>query len=186
MILANTAPRLRPTFPLAFLPAARRGCSPPHAVDPRALQGRHEAEPFPRLHHEEPAPETSMYPRSSSMAQLDIEVEELERWNCCGTVHALGAENVMNRVAPVTNLIRVKETAAKTEGMASEFMTSCAMCYNTLKRANIDVKKNPDKLATINAFLNLETTKYAGRRGGACICSSTCATASASTSWPRR
>ena len=93
----------------------------------------------------------------SSMAELDVEVEELDRWNCCGTVHALGAENVMNRVAPVTNLIRVKETAAKTEGMASEFMTSCAMCYNTLKRANIDVKKNPDKLSTINEFLNLET-----------------------------
>ena len=43
----------------------------------------------------------------SSMAELDVEVEELDRWNCCGTVHALGAENVMNRVAPVTNLIRV-------------------------------------------------------------------------------
>ena len=96
------------------------------------------------------------------MAKLDVEIEELERWNCCGTVHALGAENVMNRVAPVTNLIRVKETAAKTEGMANEFMTSCAMCYNTLKRANNDVKKNPDKLSTINEFMNLETTKYEG------------------------
>ena len=59
-----------------------------------------------------------------------MEVEELARWNCCGTVHALGSDNVMNRVAPVTNLIRVKEANA------SEFMTSCAMCYNTLKRAN--------------------------------------------------
>ncbi len=92
----------------------------------------------------------------SSMAQLNVEVEELDRWNCCGTVHALGAENVMNRVAPVTNLIRVKQA------QANEFMTSCAMCYNTLKRANIDVKKNPDKLATINEFLNLEKTKYDG------------------------
>src|SRR3990170_4537874 len=41
-------------------------------------------------------------------------------------------------------------------------MTSCAMCYNTLKRANNDVKQNPDKLSTINEFLNLETTKYQG------------------------
>jgi heterodisulfide reductase subunit B len=92
----------------------------------------------------------------SSMAELNVEVEELERWNCCGTVHALGSDNIMNRVAPVTNLIRVKEA------QASEFMTSCAMCYNTLKRANIDVKKNPDKLSTINEFLTLETTKYQG------------------------
>jgi heterodisulfide reductase subunit B len=92
----------------------------------------------------------------TSMAKLDVEIEELERWNCCGTVHGLGSDNVMNRVAPVTNLIRVKEA------QASEFMTSCAMCYNTLKRANNDVKQHADKLHTINEFLNLEETKYAG------------------------
>ena len=98
----------------------------------------------------------------SSMEKLDVEVEELDRWNCCGTVHALDSDNVMNRVAPITNMIRVKETQAKTEGMASEFMTSCAMCYNTLKRANIDVKQRADALSTINDFLSLETTKYEG------------------------
>lgn len=92
----------------------------------------------------------------TSMAKLDVEVEEMKRWNCCGTVHALGAENVMNRVAPVTNMIRVKEANA------SEFMTTCAMCYNTLKRANNDVKKRSDALDTINRFLDLETTKYQG------------------------
>ena len=98
----------------------------------------------------------------SSMAKLDVEVEELERWNCCGTVHALDSDNVMNRVAPITNMIRVKEMQAKTEGMAGEFMTSCAMCYNTLKRANIDVKQRADALETINNFLSLEKTKYEG------------------------
>jgi heterodisulfide reductase subunit B len=97
----------------------------------------------------------------SSMAKLDVEVEELERWNCCGTVHALGSDNVMNRVAPVTNLIRVKEAQVK-DNLPNEFMTSCAMCYNTLKRANNDVKQHADKLNTINEFLNLEQTKYKG------------------------
>ncbi|MBI5436380.1 MAG: CoB--CoM heterodisulfide reductase iron-sulfur subunit B family protein [Nitrosomonadales bacterium] len=92
----------------------------------------------------------------SSMAKLDVEVEEMAQWNCCGTVHALDSDNVMNRVAPITNLIRVKEANA------SEFMTSCAMCYNTLKRANIDVKQRADALETINDFLSLEKTKYEG------------------------
>lgn len=92
----------------------------------------------------------------SSMAKLDVEIEELARWNCCGTVHALSSDDVMHRVAPVTNLIRVKEA------QASEFMTSCAMCYNTLKRANIDVKNRADALETINQFLYQEETKYAG------------------------
>lgn len=92
----------------------------------------------------------------SSMAKLNVEVEELPRWNCCGTVHALASDDVMHRMAPVTNLIRVKEA------QASEFMTSCAMCYNTLKRANIDVRRREDALATINGFLSLEETKYEG------------------------
>lgn len=92
----------------------------------------------------------------SSMGSLDVEIEELPRWNCCGTVHCLSSDNVINRVAPVTNLIRVKETGS------SEFMTGCAMCYNTLKRANIDVKKRADVLETINEFVYLEETKYAG------------------------
>jgi len=98
----------------------------------------------------------------SSMAKLDVEVEELDRWNCCGTVHALDSDNVMNRVAPITNMIRVKEAQARTEGMASEFMTSCAMCYNTLKRANIEVKQRADVLATINDLLYLDEIKYEG------------------------
>ena len=98
----------------------------------------------------------------SSMAKLDVEVEELDRWNCCGTVHALDSDNVMNRVAPITNMIRVKEAQAKTAGMASEFMTSCAMCYNTLKRANIEVKQRADVLATINDLLYLDEIKYEG------------------------
>ena len=92
----------------------------------------------------------------SSMGKLDVEVAEMSRWNCCGTVHCLSSDNIMNRVAPVTNLIRVKE-----EG-GSEFMTGCAMCYNTLKRANIDVKQRADVLETINEFVYLEETKYAG------------------------
>ncbi|MGE5465836.1 MAG: CoB--CoM heterodisulfide reductase iron-sulfur subunit B family protein [Ignavibacteria bacterium] len=92
----------------------------------------------------------------SSMAKLDVEVEELDRWNCCGTVHALGATNVMNRIAPVTNLVRVKEK------QANEVMTTCAMCYNTLKRANIDVQKRAAALETINKFMYLDEVDYHG------------------------
>jgi heterodisulfide reductase subunit B len=92
----------------------------------------------------------------SSMAKLDVEMEEMDRWNCCGTVHALGATNVMNRIAPITNLVRVKEK------QANEVMTTCAMCYNTLKRANIDVQKRAAALETINKFMYLDQVDYQG------------------------
>jgi heterodisulfide reductase subunit B len=92
----------------------------------------------------------------AAIGALGVELRELERWNCCGTVHGLTADDLIHRAAPVTNLIRVKES------QASEFMTGCAMCSNTLKRANAHVRKDAAALATLNDFLSLEETKYAG------------------------
>jgi heterodisulfide reductase subunit B len=37
---------------------------------------------------------------------LDIELVEPERWNCCGTVHALASDDVMHYLAPIRNLIQ--------------------------------------------------------------------------------
>ncbi|CAK0748975.1 Heterodisulfide reductase, subunit B [Gammaproteobacteria bacterium] len=92
----------------------------------------------------------------AAMARLDVEVKELDRWNCCGTVHGLASDDLMHRIAPITNLIRAREESA------SAFMTSCAMCYNTLKRANQQVRNDAVALAVINDFLSLESTKYTG------------------------
>jgi heterodisulfide reductase subunit B len=92
----------------------------------------------------------------ASMSRLDVEVKELDQWNCCGTVHGLSSDDLIHRMAPVTNLIRAKEAAA------DAFTTGCAMCYNTLKRANQHVREDATALATINDFLSLETTNYAG------------------------
>ncbi|MDO9463076.1 MAG: heterodisulfide reductase-related iron-sulfur binding cluster, partial [Deltaproteobacteria bacterium] len=87
---------------------------------------------------------------------LGIEVAELSRWNCCGTVYSLDAVNLMPRLASVHNLIRAEE-----EGF-SEIMTLCSMCYNTLKRTNnLFTSRNCD-LATINDFLCPEPD-YSGR-----------------------
>ncbi|MCP4230491.1 MAG: heterodisulfide reductase, subunit B, partial [bacterium] len=69
-----------------------------------------------------------------SMETFDIEVEELPRWNCCGTVFSLAAGDLFHQLAPIRILIRAKE-----KGM-DRVTTLCAMCYNTLKRANETIK----------------------------------------------
>jgi len=92
----------------------------------------------------------------ASLARLGVEVKELDRWNCCGTVHGLASDDLIHRIAPITNLIRVKEEAS------NALMTGCAMCYNTLKRANQQVREDATALGVINDFLSLETTKYVG------------------------
>lgn len=82
--------------------------------------------------------------------EMDIELKELRRWNCCGTVYSLTEDNLMKQLAPLRNLIRTKDQGYK------EVYTLCSMCYNTLKRANNLVKEDQEKLDKINAFMDLE------------------------------
>ncbi len=91
-----------------------------------------------------------------SLEKLGVDVEELSRWNCCGTVFSLATDDLMHHVAPIRNLIRAKEAES------DKVMTSCAMCYNTLKRANEKVKKDPESLESINQFMYREEVEYKG------------------------
>jgi len=92
-----------------------------------------------------------------SMQHLGIEVQEIERWNCCGTVSSLVQDNAMRQVAPIRNLLRVQEANA------SRVMTACSMCYNTLKRANDRAKADPALLASMNGFMSDEPANYEGK-----------------------
>lgn len=91
-----------------------------------------------------------------AMAALGVELLELDRWNCCGTVSSLTADDLMHQLAPIRNLIRVQEAGEE------RVVTLCAMCYNTLKRANLRVGQHPEELAKINAFLD-EEPDYRGK-----------------------
>jgi heterodisulfide reductase subunit B len=89
------------------------------------------------------------------MAALDINLVELPRWNCCGTVYSLAEDDLIHHVAAVRNLIRVKQQGK------NKVVTLCAFCYNTLKRANLVMKDSPDKRFAINSFMD-EEPDYAG------------------------
>jgi heterodisulfide reductase subunit B len=91
-----------------------------------------------------------------SLEKLGVEVAELSRWNCCGTVFSLATDDLIHHVAPIRNLIRVKEQDS------DRVMTLCAMCYNTLKRANERMKNETEDLDIINDLMYREDTKYEG------------------------
>jgi heterodisulfide reductase subunit B len=99
----------------------------------------------------------------AAAARLGIDLVELPRWNCCGTVFSLTDDDLMHHLAPVRNLVRVEEMN-RNGLMAGEYrlVTLCSMCFNTLKRANARVKQNPDDLKTINEFMYLEDD-YTGK-----------------------
>ena len=91
-----------------------------------------------------------------ALKKLGLEVEELRRWNCCGTVYSLAADDIIHHVAPIRNLIFSKEAKA------DALVTLCAMCYNTLKRANDCFKKNAEDRDIINRFMDAEGLAYKG------------------------
>jgi len=88
------------------------------------------------------------------MKKLGVELAELSRWNCCGTVYSLSSDNLMLQTAPLRNLVRVKEDGY------DAVVTLCSMCYNTLKRANDLVREEPEKLDKLNLFMNREEVDY--------------------------
>ena len=89
------------------------------------------------------------------MSALGINLVELPRWNCCGTVYSLAEDDLIHHVAAVRNLIRAKERGK------NKLVTLCAFCYNTLKRAELVMKDSPEKSYAINNFMN-EELDYTG------------------------
>ena len=84
------------------------------------------------------------------MEALGFPLVELERWNCCGTVFSLTQDDLMHQIGPIRNLIRVQEAGE------SELVTLCSMCFNTLKRSQIFIKEQADRVDKINAFMDDE------------------------------
>ena len=99
----------------------------------------------------------------ASAKALGINLVELPRWNCCGTVHALAKDDVMHHLAPLRNLLRVEE--AQQSGIVDEkrVVALCAMCYNTLKRSNQAFNADPDKAGKVNESMNNEASVYSGQ-----------------------
>ena len=90
----------------------------------------------------------------AAMSALGVELVELPRWNCCGTVHALAKDDVIHYMAPTRILSRVEEM--NEHGVLHDefrLTTVCAMCYNTLKRANAVVKPDHERLEKLHSTM---------------------------------
>jgi len=92
----------------------------------------------------------------AAMARLDVEMEELPRWNCCGAVYSLADDDLLHLVAPVRDLVRVVDMGY------DKVITVCSMCYNTLARANKIMREDEEKRYTINSFME-EESDYTGQ-----------------------
>jgi heterodisulfide reductase subunit B len=94
-------------------------------------------------------------PAVASMDALGLKLDEVPRWNCCGAVYSLAEDDLIHRVAPVRNLVRVKKQGK------TELVTLCAFCLNSLKRANLLMRDDVEKRDTLNDFID-EGIDYSG------------------------
>jgi heterodisulfide reductase subunit B len=85
---------------------------------------------------------------------FDVELVELDRWNCCGVVYEYSADAVMQHVAPLRDLIRAQEFMGKVGD--NRLITLCSMCYSTLKKVNEIVTSDPEKLDNLSKYMDDE------------------------------
>jgi len=93
----------------------------------------------------------------ASMKGFGIEMEELPKWNCCGTVFSLASDDLMHHLAPIRILLRAREVGS------DSLVTLCSMCYHTLKLSNIRVQQKPEDLEKLNNLMYKEEIPYDGR-----------------------
>ncbi len=87
--------------------------------------------------------------------KLDIELVELEAFNCCG----YPARNLNQHaflLSAANNL-----AAAEAEGL--DMLVMCKCCYGALKKAEYQLAENPSLKNEINSILTKDKLKYEGR-----------------------
>jgi heterodisulfide reductase subunit B len=83
-----------------------------------------------------------------AMEKLGIELDEIDQWTCCGAVPPASEERIMNLIAPVRILRKLRDSGE------TSMVTICDFCYNVLKRANYRMQNDLIKRRRVNAFLN--------------------------------
>lgn len=90
----------------------------------------------------------------SVLKLFNVELVELDRWNCCGVVYENAMDAVMQHVAPLRDLIRAQEFMSVIGD--NRLVTLCSMCYNTLKKVNEIVINDSEKLKNLCDYMDDE------------------------------
>ena len=99
------------------------------------------------------AKDLDIYGRKSA-EELDITLEELPDWQCCGAVYPMAEDEIATRLSSVRVLVTAK-------ALNHSLVTLCSACHNVIKRVNEDMKSNKDMRTKVNNYLKLDT-EYSG------------------------
>lgn len=91
-----------------------------------------------------------------ALEKLDVHLQEMQDWVCCGTVFSQTSDDLMAQLASVRNLLRAEDQELK------ELVVLCSMCYNTLLRSKDFILEDKENLKKVNDFMYMENQEYSG------------------------
>ncbi|NPV08118.1 MAG: CoB--CoM heterodisulfide reductase iron-sulfur subunit B family protein [Anaerolineae bacterium] len=91
------------------------------------------------------------------MRVLDVELQELDDWTCCGASVAPVMSELLGLVLPARNL-----ALAERDGAGLDVLTICSACYTNFRRTDAAAAK-PATLKKINQALEVEGLTYRGK-----------------------
>ena len=89
------------------------------------------------------------------MQTLDVQMEEIPDWNCCGATSAHVMTENLALALPMRNLVLAERLESKTMGIA------CASCYSRMKGTKKHLDENPELAKKINSTI-IEEGEYKG------------------------
>jgi heterodisulfide reductase subunit B len=89
------------------------------------------------------------------MKTLDVKLEEIPDWNCCGATSAHVMTENLALALPLRNLVLAEKLESKTMGIA------CASCYSRMKVTKKEMDEHPELANRINSTI-IEEGEYTG------------------------
>jgi len=86
---------------------------------------------------------------------LEIELVELEDWNCCGTTPYSSTDELASVAVAARNLALAEKTGL-------DLVTPCSACYATLNRANSQLRQYSELKEKVNECLSSVGLEYKG------------------------
>jgi len=89
------------------------------------------------------------------MKTLDVQMDEIPDWNCCGATSAHVMTENLAFALPLRNLVLAEKLENKTMGIA------CASCYSRMKVTKMEMDLHPELAKRINSTI-IEEGEYKG------------------------
>jgi heterodisulfide reductase subunit B len=87
--------------------------------------------------------------------RLDVRLEELEDWNCCGATSYMSVNELLSFAISARNLV-----LAERAGM--DLITPCSACFAILNKTEVYLKEHDDLKAKVDKCLNAANLSYSG------------------------